>query len=168
MTFTISSYCDVAARAKALALNAPDQLAILPRNFETAATTEGLLHESTAQTVRILFRENNIHETPLEREKQRIPCIQENNFALVLPTLFVGSLILSENAHLLSVALSVIAGYATDFFKGIPGRRNVKLSVVVEDKTKKASKIIHYEGDIDGLKDISDIAGKVFTNDGSD
>jgi len=76
----------------------------------------------------------------------------------------VGALLLSQNPHLLSLALNVIANYATDFFKGLPGRNKVVLDVVVEDKTQKRSKKIHYDGAIDGLKEINEIAGKVFTD----
>ncbi|OGP51461.1 MAG: hypothetical protein A2Y79_08065 [Deltaproteobacteria bacterium RBG_13_43_22] len=167
MTFTITDYCDVQARAEDLNLNRPEGLALLPRNFDTAAMRDELLHESAVQTVRLLFRENEIPERRVEPEGCKIPCIQENEFALILPTLFVGSLLLSQNPHLLSLALNVIANYATDFFKGLPGRNKVVLDVVVEDKNKKLSKKIHYDGGIDGLKEITEIAGKVFTDETS-
>ncbi|ACF46130.1 conserved hypothetical protein [Prosthecochloris aestuarii DSM 271] len=164
MAFTITEYCDVRDRALAIGLNKPEGLALLPRNFDTASARDDLLHESAVHTVRILFRENDIPETRVEPEGHKIACIQENEFALVLPTLFVGALLLSQNPHLLSLALNVIANYATDFFKGLPGRNKVVLDVVVEDKTQKRSKKIHYDGAIDGLKEINEIAGKVFTD----
>src|SRR5262249_19873290 len=167
MSYTISDYCDVGEKAQTLGLNIPEGMAFLPRNFDKATTADDLLHESTVQTVRILFRENGIPETKLERDGQRIPCIQENEFALLLPTLFVSALILSQNPHLLSIALNIIATYATDFFKGIPVSNKVVLDVVVEDKSRKCSKKVHYEGKIDGLKEITEIAGKVFINEKS-
>jgi hypothetical protein len=164
MSFTISDYCDVPAKAQALGLNVPDGLALLPRNFVDATSINELLHESAVQTVRILFRQNEIPETRLERKGQKIPCIKENEFALILPALFVGGLLLTQNLHLLSIALNVIANYATDFFKGIPRRKKVVLDVIVEDKTGRRSKKIHYEGEAEGLKEIAIIAGKVFTD----
>jgi len=167
MAFTVSGYCNVAARARTLGLNVPNGIAFLPRNFVEAKGPGELLHESSVQTVRSLFRQNAIPETRLELEGQKILCIQENEFALVLPTLFVSSLILSQNPHLLSIALNIIANYATHFFKGIPGRSRVVLDVVVEEKSKRSSKKIHYEGEVGGLKEIRDIAGKVFTDEGS-
>jgi hypothetical protein len=85
MSFTISDYCDVPAKAQALGLNVPDGLALLPRNFVDATSINELLHESAVQTVRILFRQNEIPETRLERKGQKIPCIKENEFALILP-----------------------------------------------------------------------------------
>jgi hypothetical protein len=165
MAFTITDYCEVRARALELGLNEPEGFALLPCNFDSAPARDDLLHESEVQTVRILFRENDIPENRVEPEGYKIPCVQENEFAVVLPALFVGTLILSQNPHLLSLALSVIANYATDFFRGLPGRNKVVLDVVVEDKTRKRSKKIHYDGGIEGLKEISEVVGKVFSDD---
>lgn len=97
MALTIIEYCDVHAKAKALGLNNPDGFTLLPRNYETATALEDLVHESAVQTIRSLFRQNGIPETKLERQGQKILCIQENGFTLTLPTLFVGGLILSQN-----------------------------------------------------------------------
>ena len=164
MAFTITEYCDVQDRAEQLGLNKPDGLALLPRNFDTVTELKELLHESAVQTVRILFRENDIPENRVEPKGHKIPCIQENEFSLVFPTIFVGTLLMSQNPQLLSLAISVIANYATDFFKGLPGRNKVVLDLVVEDKTQKRSMKIHYDGAVDGLKEITEIAEKVFTN----
>lgn len=165
MAFIITDYCNVSERAQELGLNAPTGLAILPRNFEEAVSVNDLLHQSEVKTIRSLFRQNNIPETKLEKNNQKIPCTHENEFALVLPTIFVGTLLFSQNPHLLSLALSIIANYATDFFKGIPGRRKVVLNIVVENKSNGGAKKIHYEGDSDGLKEITEIVGKVFNDD---
>lgn len=172
MSVTRSDYCDVPAKAQTLGLNVPEGLALLPRNFEEATSLEELLHEYAVQTIRILFRQNKIPETRLERENQKIPCIQENEFALVLPALFVSGLILTQNPHLLSVALNVIANYATDFFKGIPRRKKIVLDVIVEDvivenKTRRRYKKLHYEGDAEDIKEITNSAVKEFTDEGS-
>ena len=164
MAFEITDYCDVPSRAEARGFESPNSLAFLPRRFDTASSIDELVHESSVQTMRILFREEGLQESRIEREGQRIPCIQENEFAIVLPTLFVGSMILSENPHLVSVALNVFSNYCTDFFKGIPGRKKVVLDVVVEDKKEKRSKKIHYEGEVEGLKEINEIVGKVFSD----
>lgn len=58
----------------------------------------------------------------------------------------------------------MIGNYATDFFKGIPGRKKVVIDIIVEDKMRKVSKRIHYEGEADGLREIKEVVGKVFTD----
>ncbi|MGD0207474.1 MAG: hypothetical protein ABSC89_07715 [Verrucomicrobiota bacterium] len=168
MSFAVTEYCDVSERARALGINEPTGLALLPRNFVDANGASDLLHESSVQTVRSLFRQNRINETRIEKDGQKIPTIQENEFSLILPTLFVGGLILTGNPHLLSIALNVISNYATDFFKGITGRKKVELDVIVQNKNGKGSKKIHYEGGPEGLKEITEIAGKVFRDEKHD
>jgi len=154
MGIEIRETCDVQKRVRHLGLQSPGDLSILPRNIGTAASYDELVHESSVTTVRSLFRQEGIQETRIEPDGKDIPCIQENEFSLLLPTLFVGSLILSGNTHLLDLALNVISSYATDFFKGIPGRKKVVLKVVVEQKGKSTCREVHYEGDPEGLKSV--------------
>ncbi len=143
-------------------MNEPMGLALLPRNFLDANGAHDLLHESSVQTIRSLFRQNRIAEARIEKPGQKIPTIQENDAALILPALFVTNLILTGNPHFLSIALNVISSYATDFFKGMAGAKKVKFDVIVQNANGKGSKKIHYEGDAEGLKEITEIAGKVF------
>lgn len=69
----IEQYFDVKKKAQALGCNIPDSIAILPRNFEDAKSKEDLVHEDTTPTIRILWRQNNIIETPVEKEGKKIP-----------------------------------------------------------------------------------------------
>jgi hypothetical protein len=165
MSVIITEYCNVVEKSIQLGLNLPNKITILPRNYYDAKNKEDLLYDSSVETIRKLFRQHNIEESRLESKGEIIPCIQENDFSLVLPTIFVSSLIMSQNTHAISLAISIISNYATDFFKGIPGRNTVRLSIVVETMEGKSSKKVSYEGDCDGLKEIADIAGKVFNND---
>jgi len=155
-----SEYIDVKERAEFLGCNIPTNLALLPRNFQEAESKKDLLHESSAPTVRILFRKNNIAETPLELESEKFPQISEKGFVeWVGPIIFVSFAALNQDPNMLSLALGVISNYLTDFFKGIPGDRKVRLDVVVETK-KKAYKKIHYEGPVSGLEKLPKVIEK--------
>lgn len=61
---------------------------------------------------------------------------QKSPFEFVLPTVFVSSLVITQNSHLIQVALSVIANYLTSIFKIRPLLRKpeVNLSIVYEKK----------------------------------
>lgn len=61
---------------------------------------------------------------------------------------------LSQNASYLSVALSVIANYATDFFNGMIGENQVQMDIVIERSKSKICKKITYKGPPEGLKDL--------------
>ncbi|MEJ5311417.1 MAG: hypothetical protein WHX52_16775 [Anaerolineae bacterium] len=165
MEITKFDFVNVDERARSLGCNIPTNLALLPRNFEVAEFKENLLHESSAATIRVLFRNNNIIETPLELKGEKFPHISEKAFVeWIGPTIFVSSALLSQNPHILSLALGVISNYLTDFFKGVPGVGKVKLDVVVETK-KKTCKKIHYEGPVSGLEKLAEVVQEVVAGD---
>lgn len=150
-------FVDVAEKAKSLGCNVPIGLALLPRNFEHAESKEELLHESTVSTVRVLFRQNNISETPLELEGDRFPQLSEKAFAgWIGPIIFVSYALLGQDPNILSLVLGVISNYLTDFFKGMPGVGKVRLDVVIETKAKSYRRI-HYEGPLSGLEELPEI-----------
>ena len=92
-----SDYCNVTERAAALGLNAPTDLTLLPRNFESVGSTNELLNESATLTIRKLWRLAGLKETPLEKSGERFPEIKENDFRLIMPALFVGYSLWSQN-----------------------------------------------------------------------
>ena len=156
----ISDYINVKERAHELDCNMPTSLALLPRNFETAKSKDELVHENTVPTIRKLWRQNNIVETRLEKEGERIPCIHEKTSEWIVPTIFITSALLSQNPHLVSLALGVISNFLADWFRGIPGGKKVKLNIVIEPRIG-GFKHIQYEGNVDGLKDLPKIIHEV-------
>ena len=123
MSIEITDYLDVGQRASELGLKAPEGLCILPRRFGSAKDVAELVHESSALDLKTLFREADLPVTVYQPDGTKIPYLQENDIVWVGPVLFVSYAALSENPHILSVALSVIANYVTDLFKGSPNRR---------------------------------------------
>lgn len=65
----------------------PTSIALLPRNFETATSKEELIHEGTTPTVRALWRQNGITETPFEQSGEKFPLVSENTFEWIGPTI---------------------------------------------------------------------------------
>jgi hypothetical protein len=157
----ISDYADIVHRAQYLGCQIPSGIAILPRNFATAQSAEELLFESETPTVRVLWRKAGVVETPILTTSQKTAQISEKSFeAWIAPTIFVSLSLLSQNPGLVSVALGVISNYLTDLFKGFTDKRNVRLDIIVETKNK-GYKNIHYEGPVDGLKDLPSIVREV-------
>lgn len=158
----IQEYLDVATRAQGLGCEIPSSLAILPRNFAEAAESRELLYEDETPTVRILWREAGVVETPLLPPGTPTPQISEKSFESWMgPTIFVSLSLMSQNPELVSVALSVISNYLTDWFKGFTDRRKAKLDIVVQTRNVGYKKI-HYDGPVDGLKDLPPIVKEVF------
>ena len=68
-------------------------------------------------------------------------------------------MMLSQNPHIVSVALGIIANYATEIFKAEP-RGMVKLSIVLEKRPKSECLRIDYVGPAEGLATIDTFLNK--------
>lgn len=161
MNVQITDYVDVRKRALELGCNEPRELCILPRNFDTAKSRDELIHESSTPTVRVLWKQAGIQETKTEKEGEKFPQISEKQFiGWIGPTIFVGASLLSQNPNVISIALGVISNYLTDWFKGTVGDKRVRLDIVVEMEGNKYKRV-HYEGNVDGLKELPKILHEV-------
>lgn len=155
--FSVSDCVDVKKNAQELDCNTPTSIALLPSNFETVKSKGELIHESTVSTVRVLWRQNNIVETPLEQSGEKFPCVVEKAFEWIGPTIFISAILLSQNPYLVTIALNVISNYLTEWFRGIPrNNRKVKLRIITETKSGHYKKV-EYEGTPDGLKQLPEI-----------
>ena len=161
MAIETSGYINVSQRITELGCRYPRGLAFLPANFESASSIAEFRQHSEAATLKKLFRSAGLPHDEIVEQAQRPPYIQNNSFEWVAPTIFVSSALLSSDPNLVAVALSVIANYATDFFKGISGDKSVKLKLVVEKTKTKTCTRISYEGDIDGLSTLSDVVRSI-------
>ena len=158
----VLDYIDVKKKAQELGCNVPNSIALLPRNFETAKSKDELIHESTTPTVRTLWRQNAITESLLEKPMEKFPVVDEKEFEWISPTIFIPAMLISQNPHLITVALNVISSYLADWFKGILRiNRKVKLSIITETKSG-SNKRIEYEGTEDGLKNLPKVIREVY------
>lgn len=153
MSIEISEYLDVRHRASALGLKAPEGICLLPRRFGSAKDVTELVHESSALDLKTLFREAGLPITVYQPDGTKIPYLQENDITWVGPLVFFSAVAISQNPHIVSVALSVIANYVTDLFKGSPEPARAKLSVVVETHTTKTTTTVTKKIDFDGPPD---------------
>jgi hypothetical protein len=155
MSVAINDYTRVSDRSAELACQLPDGIGILPANFGSATNRRELLFTSEAATVKTLLRNGGIAVGNFLPEGERVGSIHNKHFDWA-PIIFVSASLMSNNPALVSVALGIIANYATDFFRGLPDQK-VKFRVVVEKKKDRSCKEIVYEGDAAGLKELSEI-----------
>lgn len=165
MSIEITNFVNVEKKAQSLGCNIPTDIAILPRNFEEAKAKTDLLHESSTATVRVLFRNNDISETPLEMDGEKFPQISEKSFVeWIGPTIFVGFALWSQHPLALSLALGVISNYITDLFKGMPSGGQVKLDFVIETKRKNCIRL-KYKGSESGFDKLPEVIREVANSD---
>ena len=156
----VEDYVDVEKRLGELGCRPALGLAMLPENFRSAGKIADFRQMSKASTVKKLFRAAGLELTDLVDRPQRPPYIHNNYADWVAPTLFLSSALWSQNPNAVSVALSIIANYLTDLFKGIQSP-TVKLEFVVEKTKSRKCMMVKYEGDVAGIASLESVLRKV-------
>ncbi len=140
----------------------PDEdqrIILLPQNYELTNNKEDLFFNEEIKTVSKMFSLNSLDNFIIKFDGEEIDSyIAQKSGEIILPSIFVSSLILTENPQLVSVALGVISNYATTLLKGIPKRnQTVEFKIINKNsKTKKLSKI-EYKGNIEGISELAKV-----------
>ena len=140
MKVQVVDYVDVEKKALGLGLISPKELAILPKNFDTAISVEELLNESTTPTIRSLWRQNGIVETRIEKQGTKIPLESRKSWEWVGPIIYISTWMLTNTA--IPITLNLISSYLYDVLKGPQHDGEVTLDFVSEivEKDKKSEK----------------------------
>ena len=133
----------------------------MPVNVESAASIADLLQASETATIKKLLLAGGLPVDDIVERGQRPPYMKNKSYEWVAPTLFVTGALYSQNQAYISVALSVLANYATDFFRGKGGIHEVNLDIVLEKKKNETYKRISYHGPIAGLSELADVIREV-------
>jgi hypothetical protein len=161
MTTNVSDYLNVAEKMADLGCQYPNQLALLPVNFKSASSITECLQASEAATIRKLLVAEGLPLDEIFDQSKRPPYVKNKSYEWAAPIVFISASLYSQNPVLVSVALNILANYATDFFKGMSGIHEVTLNIVVEKKKSESYKEISYKGPVDGLKDLPEVIREV-------
>jgi hypothetical protein len=131
-------------------------VALLPINVETAKSVTEFLQASEAATIKKLLRAEGLPLDDIVDRSRRPPYVKNKSHEWVAPILFVTASWYSQNPALVSIALDVLGNYATAFFNGLRGSRDVSLNIVFQKKNGACKKIA-YNGPVDGLKDLAKV-----------
>lgn len=162
MNTEISDYINVREKLEKLGCNQPESLSVLPNNFEKSDSIEDFRQTPESGTVKTLLRNNSLPYSDIVGPEQRIPSIHNNSIEWIAPTIFVSCSLLSQNPASVTIALSVLANYITDYFRGDADNNDpqVKLDVIVEKTDQRTYNRISYSGPVDGLKELSELVVK--------
>jgi hypothetical protein len=161
MAINVTDYANVGRKMADLGCRYPDRMALLPVNFESAASVAEFLQASESATVRKLFLAEGLPIDEIVDRSQRPPYIKNKSFEWAAPIIFVSAALYSQNPTAVTLALNVLANYATEFFRGYGPIAGVKLDVVVERKRNETYKRISYQGPIAGVKDLPEVIREV-------
>lgn len=142
---------------------AAESILLLPLNWRSSDKQP--VYAVSTESVAKLLSQANVRSQTLSPLTTETHLKDERGMDWVAPTLFVSSLMLSQNGMAISLALNVMGNYATDLFKGIKKDPNVKLTVVHTRERGKRSREIYYEGPASGLKLVSEALSNLESED---
>ena len=147
---------NVQERVKTLGLVMPTGIAFLPRNFFSAENASELLHEQHVANYRILLKHEGVQESKIDAGLESIPEASEHGISdLVAPMLFFAASEIAQNPNLITIALSVVANYATDMMKRVQ-RDQVSINIIVQTPDSKYT-FVKYEGPAEKIKDLESL-----------
>jgi hypothetical protein len=155
MSTEVRDYIAVSAKLTQFGINPPIGVAILPSNLADAQSTAELRQLAESETVKKLFRANNIAYSELFGADDQPTYLQQYGFEWFGPTLFFTAAALSQDPTLLNVSLNIISNYLYDLFKGAKDG-TASLDVIIE-RPDGSCKKVNYKGPPEGLADVADI-----------
>lgn len=126
----------------------PSKFAILPRKYELTTGETIYVHGSSTPTLRKIFDEKNIEETPIENEE--LPIIHERDTAFIGPLLFISKEFIVNNWGSILTIVHILHTYAKD-----EGADTASVGVKYESPDGELLNL-NYEGDPDNLPEIID------------
>ncbi len=157
METTVTDFVHVRDRASGLGLTLTSELAILPRNFESAVSAAELAHEAETSTVRKLLNAAGLETQQLQPAGKLLPIMVRKDVDWISPTIFVGSMLLTQNSLAIQLALNVLGSFIAERFKGTPGGGDVELIFVVEQTRTRRCRRVVVKGPVSAIKDLEPV-----------
>ncbi len=157
MDLTIREYFDIDERLSELGSTVPENVVLLPVNLEDAESIDRLQDAQSTSTIKKLLWKEGVAASTIDSGESVGRIQLRRSVEWVGPIILFTATAYSDNPQIVSLTIGVLANYLTDFFKGVSGRKDVKLKVIVEKEKKREYVSIDYEGDIPGLYRIPDV-----------
>ena len=118
------------------------------------------VYASTTDSIAKLFAQNGIRAEILDNIDGSTALRDNRSVVWVAPTLLITGLMLSQNPLAASLAISMIANYVTDIFKGLEDDPVVNVKVVESVSAEGTARRIFYQGPVSGLSELSSLLSR--------
>lgn len=162
MAVEISDYIDIEQRMAELRVPPTEAVTILPTNFELAAAPSEFRVSGTAPTILKVLRHGGVSAQLLDARDLQPAFIHNKSHDWVVPVIFVSSELLKANPDLISITIDLIRDYAVSLFRGLGEKKCIKAEIVVEQKGGRTYKKLSYEGNVEGLRELAQIAREIY------
>jgi hypothetical protein len=147
----VAEYVDVGTRARELGCRVPARIALLPGNFDTAASPAAFLFHEAATQVRCAWRSSGLVDTGPYRMKGSLAAETLDSPEEQVPlTVFFGADLLRVPERPVLHALGIVASVLLSD-PGSADAREVRFNAVVERPGSAGYVCFEYEGDACGL-----------------
>lgn len=137
-----------------------NKLVILPDNFEHTNNYSEFIFPSSTPTITKLLQTNRISFDVLGKPTE-YRLNEHRSYEWFAPILFISSLYYTQNPEAVALAISMLANYLTQIFKG-KSSESINVIAYVEKEKDKTTKRIEYKGPIEGLEKLSSSIDKIF------
>jgi hypothetical protein len=161
MPVQITDYVDVEGRMQELGCIAPAGLAILPANFGDVACPSEFLTSGTAPTIIKVLRRGGVEAGLVQADDNRPGFVHNKSHDWVVPAIYISAELLKTSPDLVSIAIDLIRDYAVSLYRGIANKKVIKAEIVVQQSDSHTYKRLTYEGDVEGLRELAQIAKDV-------
>jgi len=155
MDSKISDFINIDEKLKLLNIDLTGDFCILPENIKEVTSSNDFIFSESTTSLKKYLRQNGVDIKVIENQNSTFR--QRKSVDFYAPLFFIGYTVFSENSALVSIGLNVLSNYISDFFKGSFGEKKVKIEIIVETTPKKTYKSITYEGNVDGIKELSNV-----------
>lgn len=169
MPHTVHDKSGLKSRFEELDLMSSSQLVLLPRNFETAASSSDFIYESQTINVQKYLKANGIECMKLPSSER---VLVQKDISMLLPAVFIGAGLVSQNTNYFSIALNVLSNYVGDFFKTLSGRLPAEQAIKAKVKfdcyvARSDGEIISvsFDGPPEAFHEIKDLLNDVLKQD---
>lgn len=128
---------------------------LVPEGWPDQASSP--VYAGSTDSVRKLARQHALPVETLDQNSAELLYRENRSADWVAPTLFVSSMLMSENPTAVSVALNVLSNYVTEYFKGMKADPRVELCIIHQNATTKKSTRLRYKGPVSGMKDVETV-----------
>lgn len=154
MNYTIEE-SNLIEKLKELEIDIPESLTFIPENILEVSNKSDFIFTDSTIEFKKMFRLNEVQSKELSADTLKY--VTRKSIDLYGPAIFISLSMLSDNPHLIAIAINVASEYCKDFFKGALGKKKVKFDIYVETHKKKTIKKIAYEGDSEGIKELTEV-----------
>jgi hypothetical protein len=165
MSVDITDYVDVDSRMEQLGCKAAAGLTILPSNFGEAASPAEFLVPGTAPTIVKVLGRGGIQAGLPQADNTRPGFIHNKSHDWVVPAIYISAELMKTSPDLVSVAIDLIRDYAVSLYKGISDKKTIKAEIVIEQSHGHTYKRLSYEGDVEGLQQLAQVAKDIYGSD---